>query len=162
MSGVQVKIDEAIASRIRISDALKFKEKEFKDLKAALKEQMLTIDSFLLGQAEAMGTTSFKTDAGTAFIDHPDFVSVTEWSEFLKFLSNSLGIELSDGPDPDEIEVFANKIFKSDVWVFFNHSVSKSAIKEFMDQHEGLTPAGITYGTKKEMKVRRPTKVRST
>lgn len=157
MSGQQAKVDKAIATRIRISDALKSKEKEFKELKASYKEQMLTIDSYLLGQAKAMGVTSFKTPEGTAFIDHPDFVSVTEWSAFLNFLSQCLVQDIAA-----KDMAISSVIRDSDVWVFFNQSVNKSAIKEFMKQHEGLPPDGITYGTKVEMKVRRPAKKRST
>jgi len=126
------KADALVTAYVKMRDDLAAQEKTFKEFKAKRKEDMLKLADALQKMMDESGTESLKTTAGTAFRATKDFISVENWSDVLKYVEETGDLAI------------------------FNKSVSKAVIKEFMDEHGGMTPPGLAYGQKFEIQVRRP------
>jgi len=107
--------------------------KKFKEFEKARKADMQKLaDALQKLMDDAGGIESLRTDAGTAFRATKDFISVENWNEVLEYVKESGDLAI------------------------FNKSVSKAVIKEYMGDHDGMTPPGLVYGTSTEIQVRRP------
>jgi len=130
----QHKADKLVAVYVKMRDDLSAKEKTFKEFKAGRKEEMQKIADALQKMMDATGQESMKTKAGTAFRATKDFISVEDWNQVLAYVEESGDLAI------------------------FNKSVNKTVIKEYMGDHDGITPPGLLYGMKTEIQIRRPTK----
>jgi len=64
-----IKIDDAVATYIKMRDAITQKDREAKDFKAALKDQMEKLELFIKAKLKELGLDSFKKKGiGTAFL----------------------------------------------------------------------------------------------
>jgi hypothetical protein len=126
------KADKLVTAYVAMRDDLSAQEKTFKEFKAGRKADMLKIADALQKIMDADGIESLKTTAGTAFRATKDFVGVDNWAEVLAFVK------------------------ETDTFELFNKAVNKAVVKEYMGDHEGMTPPGVNYGTKIEIQIRRP------
>lgn len=108
------------------------------DIERVAKEKIKTIDAsmdkleaFILAKMEAEGVTTFKTPFGTAFKSTSDFASVSSWDDTLEFIKDQ------------------------EAWHLLERRVNKIAVREYVDS--GSVPPGVTYGTKVNVSIRRPT-----
>lgn len=130
-----VSIDLVIAKYVETRDELEAKKKAFDlevmDLKAVQEKREL----WLKGEMDRLGVDSFKTAAGTAFVDYKDSATVSDPVEFFDWV-------ISDWD--------ARKCF-------LENRVSKAAVKMQLDNGE-VPPPGVNYVKVKDVKVRRPSK----
>lgn len=130
----QHKADRLVAVYVKMRDDLSAQEKKFKDFKAGRKDEMQKVADALQKIMDDTGQESMKTTAGTAFKATKDFISVEDWNQVLGYVEETGDLAI------------------------FNKSVNKTVIKEYMGDHDGITPPGLAYGMKTEIQIRRPTK----
>lgn len=124
-------VDTVIKTYIALRDKKEAIENEAKERARECLDQMLKIEAWLKQQASEMGVTSFKTQAGTAFVTTTDFASVADWDAMLEFVKTNEAFDM------------------------FERRVSKRAVRSYIDS-TGSVPPGVNYGTKLELNVRRP------
>jgi len=96
-----------------------------------IKENMTKLEAWLKEKADADGVTSFKTNHGTAFLTTNDYARVADWDAMLGFIQENEAYDL------------------------FEKRVSKTAVRGYIDMNKAV-PAGVTYGTKIDVNVRKP------
>lgn len=108
-------------------------ETETKEKIASIKAKMLKLEAWLKVKADADGVTSFKTDHGTAFLTTTDYANVADWDEVLRFIRENNAYDM------------------------LQRRVSKDAVRAYLEATKEVPP-GVSYGTKLDINVRRPTK----
>lgn len=127
---MQVDIDSIIKKYVELRDAIDAVNAEAKKKVAALEEAQETIASVLMKLAKEQGVTSFKTESGTAFVSTKDHVGISDWARTIEYIEQ-------------------NK-----AWNLLNKAVNKTAVKEYIAQHE-IPPPGVNYTVMQEIQVRR-------
>lgn len=125
-------VDDVIAAYIKLRDKKEALEAAVKEQTKELTEKMVKLENYLREQADAMGVTSFKTKHGTAFLTTTDFAAVADWDAVLDFVK------------------------QNDAYDMLERRVSKKAVRGYIDQMKQV-PAGINYGTRLDINIRRPT-----
>ena len=127
-----MELEKAIEVYVAKRDELDAKRKEFKDYEKHFKSKLEELAAHIgavMGDVE-----SVKTAAGTAFRATKDFASVQDSEKFFEYVLESGDVNL------------------------LNKAANKTGVKEYMEEHKGIAPPGIEYGTKVEIQVRRPSK----
>jgi hypothetical protein len=125
-------IDKVVEKYVALRDKKAQLENETKDKVREIKEKMLVLDAYIREKAEEQGVTSFKTNHGTAYVTTTDFAAVADWDAVLQFIKDNEAFDLLE------------------------RRVSKSAVRGYLEETKEV-PAGINYGTKITVGVRRPT-----
>jgi len=128
-----LKVDQVVAAYIKLRNKKAAIEEKAKADVAEIRENMVKLEAWLLRQADEAGVTSFKTDAGTAYITTLDFAQVADWDATLEFIKNNEAYEMLE------------------------RRVSKKAVREYIESHSQVPP-GVNYGTKLEVNIRKPSK----
>ena len=126
-------IGNVISTYITLRGQKEAIEAETKDSISSIKEKMGKLEAWIQTKADEMGVTSFKTDAGTAFLATSDYASVADWDAVLDFVKTN------------------------DAWHMLTMGVNKKQVREHIDAH-GAVPPGVNFGTKINVSVRRPSK----
>lgn len=124
-------IDKVVEKYVLLRDKKTQIENEAKEQVQKLKEKMLVLDAYIREQADAQGVTSFKTKHGTAYVTTTDFAAVADWDAVLQFIRDN------------------------DAYDLLERRVSKSAVRGYLEETKEV-PAGINYGTKISVGIRRP------
>lgn len=125
-------VDNVIAAYIKLRDKKEALESSVKEQTKELTEKMVKLENYLREQADAQGVTSFKTKHGTAFLTTTDFAAVADWDAVLDFVKTH------------------------DAYDMLERRVSKKAVRGYIDSMKQV-PAGINYGTRLDINIRRPT-----
>ena len=120
-------MDELVSQFVMIRDHRSALEKQ----KVSAKEKMDKIGFEIQKRAIAQGVTSFATPAGTAYQNTKEYAVVLDWDKALEY------------------------ILANDLKHMLPKSVKKAALKEFMEENDGLKPDGLDMGSKTETAVRR-------
>jgi predicted transcriptional regulator len=127
-----ITVDKLIAAYLKLRN-----KKE--SIEAAAKEQVKDITALmdkleqqLLKECEEQGVDSFKTEHGTAFIKETDYASVEDWDAVLEFVE------------------------KNKAYEFLTKKVNKIPVREFIEEHKGELPPGMSYGVRRGLTVRIP------
>lgn len=133
MSDEQIHIqdDELIKKYIEIRDDIDRLQNECDAKIKPLKEILSAMETWFQAQFNERGVESSKTQYGTAFTQTKTQVSVDNMDYFVKFV--------------DE-----NK-----AWNFLNKVVNKTAVEEYIAQHN-VPPPGVKTVTMRVVQVRRP------
>jgi len=124
-------IGDVIRTYMKLRDQKAAIEGEVKERVTNIKGKMEKLEAYLKTQMDAQGLTSFKSDAGTAFLTTSDYANVADWDAVLTFIRDN------------------------DAFDMLEKRVSKIAVRGYIDQTKSVPP-GITYGTKLEVNVRKP------
>lgn len=127
----ELTVDQVVAGYIALRQQKKAIERDAKEKTDALDAKMGKIEAWLLAQANQQGVTSFKTNHGTAFVTTTDFANVANWDAMISFVKEREAFDLLE------------------------RRVSKTAVRGYIDA-DGRVPAGVNYGTKLSVNVRRP------
>ena len=125
--------DKLVESYIAIRDRIAARKAAFDAEDGKDKELLRKIELVLMQRMDQDKEESFKTAAGTAFIQVNDFAGVADWDALKDF-------------------VLANEAFD-----FLEKRVAKTAVREYVKANNQLPP-GVNYGTKREVMVRRPSR----
>jgi len=126
-------VEKVIGTYITLRGQKEAIESDVKEQVAAIKEKMQKLEAWIQAKSDETGVKSFKTDEGTAFMSTADFASVGDWDAVLNFIKTN------------------------DAYDLLNKAVNKKAVREYLDA-DGAIPAGVNFGTKISVSVRRPTK----
>jgi hypothetical protein len=124
-------VDQVIAAYLKLRNKKDAIEAEAKERVRELKEKMLKFEAWLKVRADEQGVTSFKTPHGTAFITTTDFANVADWDATLEFIRTNEAYDMLE------------------------KRVSKTAVRAYIESTREV-PAGVNYGTKLEVNVRKP------
>jgi len=124
-------VDQVIETYMKFRKKKEAIESESKAKVKGIKENMTKLESWLKEKADADGVTSFKTNHGTAFLTTNDYARVADWDAVLGFIRENEAYDL------------------------FEKRVSKTAVRGYIDMNKAV-PAGVTYGTKIDVNVRKP------
>lgn len=152
-----IRIDEAISTYIKMRDAITLKDREAKDFKAKLKDQMEKLELFIKAKLKELGTDSFKKKGvGTAFLAMKDSVSISDKEGFKSFLAKTMLLTLQKEQylipngewQPDglaDIHKDIEKILNSGAFDLLTVTANKNNCKTYMSEHNGLMPDGVDY-----------------
>lgn len=128
----QFQIADVLAKYLELRDKKESITANAKAQTDSIEAQLRHIEAWLHERMQTLGTDQFKVQGvGTAFKKVTDFCSVADWNSVLDFAK------------------------EHDAYHILTKGVSKTAVKEFMDQHDGIPPPGVNYGMKEEVMVRR-------
>lgn len=127
-----ITVDQAVAAYMKLRQKKADVEAQIKDEVAQIEASMDKIEMWIKQQADAMGVSSFKTKHGTAFLTTKDYANVEDWDAVLTFIK------------------------ENDAYDLLNKAVNKTAVRGYIDLNKAVPP-GVTYGTKIEVSVRKPT-----
>jgi hypothetical protein len=134
MSKKDFATDELIGRYIELRDQIADMKKEYEAKVKPLNEFMQVIASKMLGDMHDSGQKSLKTDRGTAFIKESTFVGVSDW------------------------EAALNYIRENEAYDLLTKAVNKTAVKEYLEEHEDIPPPGVNITLKNEVQFRKPSK----
>jgi hypothetical protein len=126
-------VNQVIDTYLKLRSKKSAIQAEVKEKVDSINAKMDKLEAWLKEKADQDGVTSFKTDHGTAFLTTVDFASVADWDAVLQFAKENEAYDL------------------------FEKRISKTAVRGYIDLNKSV-PAGVNYGTKLEVNVRKPTK----
>ena len=126
-----VTVDKVISTYINFRNQKEAIESESKAKVKEIKEQMAKLEAWLKEKADQDGVDSFKTANGTAFLTTTDFAQVADWDAVLSFIKDNEAFDLLE------------------------KRVSKTAVRGYIEADKSV-PAGINYGTRIDINVRKP------
>ncbi len=124
---IDIVIQKYMSLRLKREEIERIAKEKIKSLDT----NMDKLEAYILSRMEDDGVTTFKTPYGTAFKSTSDFASVTSWDDTLDFIK------------------------EQEAWHLLERRVNKIAVREFVDT--GSVPPGVTYGTKVNVSIRKPT-----
>ena len=125
-------IDQVIDMYLKLRNKKEALENQTKEEVKEIKLKLDKLSQWLMVKADESGVTSFKGKSGTAFITTVDFANVADWDAVLAFVKSNEAYDMLE------------------------RRVSKTAVRGYIEAHKEV-PAGVTYGTKLEVNVRKPT-----
>lgn len=126
-----MKMDELVATYIKIRDKKSRLKAEYDAAKAKYDEVQTRIENELLRQFNEMGIDSIKTPAGTAYASVATSVSIENWDAFKAFVAQ-----------------------QDDPFMFIERRASKEAVEQFRAANDDLPP-GVKWNATKTVNFRR-------
>lgn len=126
----QITIDTVVDAYIKTRDQIDVLKKNYEAQVENLKALQERREKFLQGELDRMGVESFKTAHGTAFVDWKDSATVKDREAFMAWVK------------------------EEDAFEFLENRVSKTAVKQRMEDGNP-PPPGVDYVRIKDVKVRR-------
>ena len=128
---MSINVDDVIATYMKLRNQKEAIEAEVKDQVVGIKAKMEKLETWIKEQADAQGVTSFKTKHGTAFLTTTDYANVADWDAVLDFIR------------------------ENEAYDMLEKRISKIAVRGYIDLNKAV-PAGVNYGTKLEVNIRKP------
>lgn len=125
-------VEQVVSAYLKLRHQKEAVENAAKQEAQAIKDKMAKLESWLLNQANTQNVTSFKTKSGTAFVTTTDYANVADWDAVLNYVRENEAFDMLE------------------------RRVSKTAVRGYIET-KGSVPAGVNYGTKIEINVRKPT-----
>ena len=125
-----VDVDRIVKVFVKMRDKKSELEKEIKEISA----QQEVLEQELLKLAAQMGTTGFKTEHGTTYISEETRFAMADDNTFVQFVKDTGNVELME------------------------RRVSSTNVKQYMENHAGEVPPGLSWFKQDRMKIRRSTK----
>lgn len=119
-------IDKFISLRDLVDEA----QNKFKARLKVVTDEMEMIEALLLTRLEESGQESSSSKTGTVFFTTQTRCGVGDWDELLPFV-------MSGNPQ------------------LLNKAVNKTAVKEYMDEHEGDLPPGVNWSEERVVQIRK-------
>ncbi len=128
----QHSVEELITMYIQLRDKKEELEGSVKGKVAKIKDAMELVEGQLLLAMDELGVDKLaKKGVGTAFLATKEFVGVEDWEQIEAYLITTSDLSL------------------------LNKAINKSRVREYMAEHEGQVPPGVSYTSRKEVSVRR-------
>jgi hypothetical protein len=128
----EMTVDKLIGAYLKLRNKKDSIEAAAKQQTDNIAKLMTKLEQQLLQQCDAQGVDSFKTEHGTAFIKETDYASVEDWDAVIAFIE------------------------KNKAYEFLTKKVNKIPVREFIEEHNGEMPPGMSYGVRRGLTVRIP------
>jgi hypothetical protein len=125
-------INDAVAAYMKLRSQKEKIEADVKEDLGVIKAKMDKLEAWLKVEMDKQGLTSVKSKYGTAFLTTTDYANVEKWDAVLAFIR------------------------QNDAYDLLEKRVSKLAVRGYIEQYKAVPP-GVTYGTKLEVNIRKPT-----
>jgi hypothetical protein len=125
-------INDAVAAYMKLRSQKEKIEAAVKEDLGVVKAKMDKLEAWLKVEMDKQGLTSVKSKYGTAFLTTTDYANVEKWDAVLEFVKQHSAYDLLE------------------------KRVSKIAVRGYIEQYKAVPP-GVTYGTKLEVNIRKPT-----
>ena len=125
-------INDAVAAYMKLRSQKEKIEADVKEDLSTIKAKMDKLEAWLKVEMDKQGLTSVKSKYGTAFLTTTDYANVEKWDAVLDFIKQNSAYDLLE------------------------KRVSKIAVRGYIEQYKAVPP-GVTYGTKLEVNIRKPT-----
>ena len=125
-------INDAVAAYMKLRSQKEKIEADVKEDLGVIKAKMDKLEAWLKVEMDKQGLTSVKSKFGTAFLTTTDYANVEKWDAVLEFVKQHSAYDLLE------------------------KRVSKIAVRGYIEQYKAVPP-GVTYGTKLEVNIRKPT-----
>ena len=129
---MEVNVDQVVAAYMKLREKKKAIEAKADEEVSAIKIKMEKFEAWIREKANEEGVTSFKTKSGTAFLTTTDYANVADWDAVLNFIKTNQAFDMLE------------------------RHISKTAVRSYIDAHK-IVPAGVDYGTRLTVNVRKPT-----
>lgn len=126
-----VTVDRAVRTYVRIRDEKDRLTREYNEREAGLKTQLEQLEFFFAAKAKETGVDGFKTQFGTVFREEKLIASCADW------------------------EIFGNWIVEHNEIEMLERRVKHATVKQYMADHEGALPPGVSVFREEKMRVRR-------
>lgn len=128
-----VNVDQVVAAYMKLRDQKAAIRKEADEKIDEIETKLDKLEKWIKVKADADGVTSFKTPHGTAFLTTTDFANVEDWDATLNFIKTN------------------------DAFDMLERRISKTAVRAYIELNKSV-PAGVNYGTRLDVNVRKPAK----
>ena len=125
-------INDAVAAYLKLRSQKEKIEAAVKEDLGVVKAKMDKLEAWLKVEMDKQGLTSVNSKYGTAFLTTTDYANVEKWDAVLEFVKQHSAYDLLE------------------------KRVSKIAVRGYIEQYKAVPP-GVTYGTKLEVNIRKPT-----
>lgn len=129
---MEVNVDTVVAAYMKLREKKKAIEAKAEEEVSEIKKKMEKFEVWIREKANEEGVTSFKTRSGTAFLTTTDYANVADWDAVLDFIKTNQAFDMLE------------------------RRISKTAVRSYIDTHKQV-PAGVDYGTRLTVNVRKPT-----
>jgi prophage tail gpP-like protein len=129
---MEVNVEQVVAAYMKLREKKKAIEAKADEEVNAIKVKMEKFETWIREKANEDGVTSFKTRSGTAFLTTTDYANVADWDAVLNFIKTNQAFDMLE------------------------RRISKTAVRSYIDAHKEV-PAGVDYGTRLTVNVRKPT-----
>ena len=126
-----IPVDRLVRIYVKIRDTKSALKKQYEAEAANFDDQMKSISVELRRRAQAEGVDGYKTAAGTVYLATDFKVSCGDWAAFYAWAREN-----------DELEMFERRI-------------KAEPIKQYMEEHDGALPPGVSVFKELEARVRR-------
>ncbi len=127
----EVSVDRLVATYIKIRETRAGATAAYEKQDKLYKEQLEMVENALLARAHEEGVTGFKTEHGTTYQETRVQASIADAGVLYPWIKEN-----------DALDMFERRI-------------KSTAVKQYMDDHEGAIPPGVNVFTQLTMKVRR-------
>lgn len=128
---VEVSHEKLVKTYVKIRDARSALKQTFEHEDKKLRDQLETLENFMLATMNSTGIESFKTGAGTAYRTETMVPTGSDWTAFY------------------------NWVRENNAFDFIFRRIKADAVKDYMDQHDGQVPPGVSVYSKYGVTVRR-------
>lgn len=128
---VDISHDKAISVFVKIRDKRAEKKRAWEAEDKLLKDKQEQIEQLLLTHMRETGVESFSTGAGTAYRTESLIPQGSDWSAFYAWVK------------------------ENDAFDFIFKRIKADAVRDYMDQHEGQVPPGVSVYGKFGVTIRR-------
>jgi len=124
-------VDQVVGHYLKLRDKKASINAQAKAQTDVLDQQLGKMEAWIKEQADAQGVTSFRTVHGTAFLTTTDYASVADWDAVLQFVK------------------------EHDAYDMLEKRISKQAVRGYIELNKSV-PAGVNYGTRLDVNIRKP------
>lgn len=125
-------LNQIVRVYIKMRDALAVKRRAFEDEERDIKSQMKVLENAMLNHLNTTKLESARTAAGTVYRTEEVIPSGSDWDAFYAWIAKN-----------NEFEALERRI-------------KRTFIKDYMEQHEGRLPPGVSVHREFVARVRRP------
>lgn len=160
-------IDRLLRAYLKMRDTLKEREREFKEYKKGITDQMEVVEKGIKKHLLESGVDNVSVKGvGTTFLTTKDSVTVSDGEHFRKFLCEKMLMMLqphlyksSDGEfradGRDVLDEHIQTMLNSGAFELLTTNAHKANTKQYMADHEGLLPPGVSYDKEQIVQVRK-------
>ena len=168
----EANIGTLIKNRRKLSEIIKNSDKERKETIQVHKNRLEKIDIAILRHLNEQKIDSVKSEFGTAFKDTKDSVTISDSLKFKKhiicemlmglqswrYVNNDGDWQPAVGERSGGEDILADDcigVLDSSAFDLLTLQANKNACKQFMRENDGQLPAGISYTSFVDLKVRK-------
>src|SRR6266404_1579145 len=160
-------IEQVIEKYLELREQIELINAETKKKLEPINKAMEGIESYLMATANSTGQTQFGTSAGTAFITTSNQCGVADFEATKRFLieeainavlEDIAGEQIAEYTDEEDKAAFRKQYLDMAMekcnWHLLNKAVNKTAVGEYIDQHQS-PPPGVKWTAMKVIQVRK-------